>query len=218
MIFQPQDRDYISESRQTTITTLSHTDHTVNVLSINSIGIFSLISWRHTIPITNKKKSRGGGSKNHTWAILPHRLQIQDGEKQEVATHKWGHPLWEKEAKRNSLPPLGSALILWWCIQHSDVIAKSHLVLPDPIKSEYDGGNTDVWLYGPERTTRWMSQKSQKTQFCSELGILWPLSEKRKRKPTISFMLVEFHTHFLFYKRMTDESVGIMKLEMKRNA
>lgn len=103
--------------------------------------------------------------------------------------------------KRNSFPLLGSALILWWCIQHGDVIAKSHLVLPDPIKSEYDGSNTDVWLCGPERTTRWMSQKSQKTQFCSELGILWPLSkEGRKKPPTISFMSVEYHTYFLLAK------------------
>lgn len=203
MIFQPQDRDYTSESRQTTITTLSHTDHTVNVLSINSIGIFSLISWRHSIPITNRKEKSGGGI--YTWAVLLHRLQIQNEQKQEIATHKWGHPLWEKEAKRNSVPLHGSALVLWWCIQHSDVIAKSHLVLPDPIKSEYDGGNTDVWLYGPERTTRWVSQKSQKTQFCSELGILWPLSEKGREN--LQFHSCQWNsTHISFYKRMTNEA------------
>lgn len=98
----------------------------------------------------------------------------------------------EKGARRNPFPLLAGALILWWCIQHGDVIAKSHLVLPDPIKSGYDGGNTDVWLHGPERSARWMSQKSQKTQFCLKLGILWPPSEKGKRKPTISFMSVEF--------------------------
>lgn len=27
-------------------------------------------------------------------------------------------------------------------------------------KSKGDGGNTDVWLYGPEHTTRWMAQKT----------------------------------------------------------
>ncbi len=44
MIFPPQDKDYTSERRQTTITTLSHRDHTVNVMSVNSIGTFLLIS------------------------------------------------------------------------------------------------------------------------------------------------------------------------------
>lgn len=43
MIFQPQVRDYRERADKTTITTLSHTDHIVNILPINSIGIFSLI-------------------------------------------------------------------------------------------------------------------------------------------------------------------------------
>lgn len=46
------------------------------------------------------------------------------------------------------------------------MIPKSHLVLPDPIKSEYDGGNTDVRLYGPERTRQVnVPEKAQKYPF-----------------------------------------------------
>lgn len=81
----------------------------------------------------------------------------------------------------NFLPLLGSAHILWCCIQHSDEIAKSHLVLLDPIKS--NGGNSDVLVYGPECTTMWMSPKSQKNTI-----LLWTsdsvasFSERKKKK------------------------------------
>lgn len=168
-IFQPQHRDYTSEGRKPTIRTLSHAGHTVN---LKIIGIYWFAEGRLSQEQTGEK------SENVLYYYTRYTLKIWGKTRK---THKLlliNEDIYceNKKRKRNSFPLLGSALILWWCIQHGDVIAKSHLVLPDPIKSEYDGSNTDVWLYGPERTTRWMSQKSQKTQFYSELGILWPRS------------------------------------------
>ena len=138
-------------------------------------------------------------------------------------TQTWGKccaswPRTENVVKRNSRPLvlLSSCLVvLSFC---GDVFSTG-MWLQNPIsffqtykKNEYNDGHTDVCLCGPERSTGWMSQKSQKTQFCAELGIVWHLSEKGKtQKPTLSFTPVEHNTYLL-------EKVGNMKLGIKYSA
>ena len=115
----------------------------------------------------------------------------------------------KQKKKKELFPPLllGSALILWWCIQHSDVIPKSHLVLPDPIKSEYDGGNTDVWLYGPEHTHQ-VNVPEKAIFLCAPDWGLCGLFFERGREN------LQFHscpwnsTHFSFWFRKNERKMN----------
>lgn len=121
----------------------------------------------------------------------------------------------KKKLKESIFPLLGRALILWWCIQHSDVITKSHLILPDPIKKAKM--TAAILMCDCMALSTPPGECPRKHNFALNWGLcgLFP----RREEKTYNFIHVSGIPHISFWcSRKKAESVGVMKLELKRNA